>query len=128
MSKKRFWTNKEDVCHFVSMAVNIYLAMAVIIFVPYLVAPLLGGKLFPRALIMYGSWIGMALCSKYFLSRLRKGLPIRLHEYVLLSLYSIGCMFLWFPYPISILFSILIIIGDVFSYKAQHRRARAARS
>jgi hypothetical protein len=127
MSKKKLWTGKQ-IYDFASVALNIYLTGATILFAIHVFAPLLGGKLLFNALIVYGSWIGMALCSKYFLSRLRKGLPIRLHEYVLLSLYSIGCMFLWFPYPISILFSILTIVGIVFSYKAQHRRARAARS
>ncbi len=122
MSKKRFWTNKKAGCDIVSVCLNIGLVGAGIMFVAYLVVvPLLGGKFSAYAIITYGSWFGMCLCSKVFLRRLQKGPPIRLHEYILFCLYGIGCMFLWFPYPISILFSILIIVANVFSYKAQHK-------
>lgn len=123
MSKKRFWTNKKTVCDIVSVCLNIGLVGAGILFVAYLVVvPLLGGKFFSDAIITYGSWMGMFLCSKIFLRRLLKGPPIRLYEYILFCLYGIGCMFLWFPSPISILLSILIIVANVFSYKAQHGR------
>jgi len=122
MSVKRFWTNKEKICSVISVALNIYLAVSVIVFGVYLVAPLLGGKLLFNALILYGSWIGLALLLKFLVKRAQKGLRIRQHQYVFLCLYNIVCMFLWFPYPINIFLSILSIVGIVFAYKAQQRR------
>lgn len=125
MSKKRLWTNKKAVCDILSVCLNIGLVGAGIMFVAYLVVvPLLGGRFSTYAVIVYGSLIGMCLFSKVFLRRVRKGLPISLHQHVLLCLYNIGCMFLWFGYPLNILFSILDIAGTAFSYKAQQRRVR----
>lgn len=122
MSIRKFSPNKEKIYNITSMALNFFLLVAVIIFVVYLVAPLLGGKLLFNAVILYGSWIGMALFLKFLVKRVQIGLRIRQHQYVLLCLYNIVCMFLWFPYPISILLSIFSIVGIVFAYKAQQRR------
>ena len=107
MSRKRLWTNKKEVYGFVSIALNINLVVAGIMFVAYLVVvPLLGGKFSTYAIITYGSWIGMCLYLKVLLRRRQKGLLIRLDECVLLCLYNIGCMFLWFgkPYTIHVLY------------------------
>lgn len=122
MSVRKFSPNKEKIYNITSMALNFYLSVAVIIFVVYLVAPLLGGKLLFNALIVCGSWIGMALFLKFLVKRAQKGLRIRTHEYILLCLYSIACMFLWFRYPLNFFFSVLNIIGIGFSYKAQQKR------
>ncbi len=122
MSVRKFSPNKEKIFNIASMALNFFLSIAVVIFVVYLVAPLLGGKLLFNALVLYGSWIGMALFLKFLVKRAQKGLRIRQHQYVLLCLYNIVCMFLWFPYPIDVFLSILSIVGIVFAYKAQQRR------
>lgn len=126
MSKKKLWTYKE-IYDFASVALNVYMTGAAIIFVVYLVAPLLGGKLLFNALILYGSWIGMGLFLKFLVKRVQKGLRIRPHQYVSLCLYNIVCMFLWFRYPINVFLSVLTIVGIAFAYKAQQRRVRLER-
>jgi hypothetical protein len=122
MSVKKISPNKEKIYNITSIALNFFLSVSVIIFVVYLVAPLLGGKLLFNALILYGSWIGMALFLKFLVKRVQKGLRIRNYQYVLLCLYNIVCMFLWFPYPIDVILSVFSIVGIVFSYKTQQRR------
>lgn len=123
MLTKQFSINRKGVYHFVSIALNIYLAAAVIMLVVYFIAPLLDGKLLPQAIVIYGSWVVMGLYLKALLKKSQKGLRIGLREHVLLCLYAIGCVFLWFPYPISFFFTVLIILGITISYKAQQRRA-----
>jgi hypothetical protein len=125
MWKKERSNRRKDFYQFISVCLNIYLAVAAIMFMLYLGAPLLGGKLFPRAIIIYGSWIVMSVYLKALLKKSQKGLRITLHEHVLLSLYTIACVFLWFPYPISLFFTILSVVGIAFSYKAQQGLTRA---
>jgi len=127
MSKKKLWTDKE-IYDFASVALNVYMAGAAIIFVVYVVTPLLGGKLFFKPLILYGSWIGIGLFLKLLVKRVQKGLRIRPHQYVSLCLYNIACMFLWFRYPINVFLSVLTIVGIAFAYKAQQRRLRPKRT
>jgi hypothetical protein len=104
---------------------NIYLAVAVIMFLLYLAVFVLDGKLSARAGIVYGSWIVMGLYSKALLRKLKKGRRIGLREHILLCLYTIACVFLWFPYPINLLFSAFGIIGIAFSYRAQKKRTKS---
>lgn len=118
-SEKRFSVKKEKLYHFLSVILNCYLALSAVIFLIYLVAPLFGGKLFPNALIVYGSWIGMALIMKFILKKMQKKVRMRGYECLYVCAYGVICMFLWFPYPFSILCSILIILGTVVGYKVQ---------
>ena len=122
MSVRKFGPNREGIYDIASMALNLFLVLALVIFTVHLIAPLLGGKLLFNALILYGSWIGMALFLKFLVKRAQKGLRIRQYQYVLLCLYNILCMFLWFPYPIYVFFSIFSIVGIAFAYKAQQRQ------
>jgi hypothetical protein len=110
---------KEKVVNVISIALNLYLLASSIVFFVYLIAPLFRGQLVVSALIIYGSWIGMALVLKYVLKRFQKRSYIRVHEYFIVCLYTIVCMFLWFPYPISIILSVLTVIGAVAGYKTQ---------
>ena len=121
MFVRKFGQNKEKIFRIASMVLNFFLTVAMVAFVVHLVAPLFGGELLVNALILYGSWIFMALFLKFLIKRSQKGFPIRVYQYFLLCLYNIVCMFLWFPYPISILFSILSIVGIALAYKANQR-------
>ena len=91
-------------------------------FIFYVVAPLVGGKLFPQALIQCGSWIIMAAYSIVLLQKKRRGLRISWYTFMLFGLYTIACGFLWFTYPFSLLFSVLSVVAIAFSYNAQQKR------
>lgn len=119
MSVINFWTDKERVYRILSLALNVYIAVAAIILGVHLIAPLFGGKLITSALTLYGSWIGMGLIAKYFLKRIQKGLPIEKYEYSLICIYIVACVVLWFPYPIDIFLSVLCIASVVISFRAQ---------
>jgi hypothetical protein len=115
-------TSKGNIYYLVSVCLNIYVAVAVSMFVLYLGAFALGGKLSARAVIVYGSWIVMGLYAKTLLKKSKKGRRIGLREHILLCMYTVACMFLWFPYVISVFFSVLSIVGIAFSYKAHQKR------
>lgn len=126
MLKKGQSTNKEHLYYLLSVCLNIYLAVAAVMFVLYVVAPLLGGKFFPRAVIVYASWIVMAVYAKTLLKKSQQGHVIVLREHLLLCMYTIACVFLWFPYRISILFTVLAVVGTAFSHNAQKNRDKSS--
>lgn len=111
--------NKEKLYPFLSIFISCYLALSVIIFFIYLIAPLVGGKLSLSALTVYGSNIGMALGMKFFLKKKQRKIRLKGYEYFGFCAYCIFCAFVWFSYPLNILFSILIILGNVSAYRGQ---------
>jgi len=119
----KFMMSKDDYIKAVSLLVNASLVLSSILVALYLVLPLFGSKFSVRAVIAYASWIGIALVTKLFLKRIRKGERIRAYEYLLGCLFTIVYPLLGFPYPIGIIFSILCIIGFIFVYRAQCRKA-----
>jgi hypothetical protein len=123
MHRKGLSTSKGNIYYLLTVCLNIYVALAAALFLLYIGAFFLGGKLSLRAVIVYGSWIVMGLYAKALLKKSKKGRRIGLREHVLLCMYTIACVFLWFPYAISVFFSVLIVVGIAFSYKAQQNRA-----
>jgi hypothetical protein len=121
MSLTKFLKNKDEFYRKISFLSNALLVIAAMLVASYLVAPLLGGKLSVYAIIAYASWIGIALVSKLFLRRVRKGLRVRVFEYLLLCLCVIVNLAVWFRYPINVILSILSIAGCVFAYRAQDK-------
>jgi hypothetical protein len=111
--------DREKKLRFVSIIINFYLFLSALIFVVYLIAPLLGGKLFFNALVVYGSWIGMALMLKYILKKAQEKIRLKWFEFLFLTTYGITCMLLWFTYPYNILFCLLIVVGNLIGYRAQ---------
>jgi disulfide bond formation protein DsbB len=109
--------SRENLFRFLSIISSLYFYLAVILFAVYLVAPLLGGRLYLNALVIYGSWIGMAFALKYFLKKRGEKISLKWHELLVFTIYSISCMFLWFSYPLNIFFSLLIIAGNFISYR-----------
>jgi hypothetical protein len=105
----------------------LFLGLAVILFLSYLLAPIFGGKLSFKALAVYASWAGYALLLRYVAKKVQKGTKVRKQDFTLLSAYGVLCSVLWFSFPYSILFSILIVFGTVVSYKAQKKRLSNAR-
>jgi ABC-type dipeptide/oligopeptide/nickel transport system permease subunit len=122
MRKFLFWTNKDEYFKAVLLLMNAFLVFASILVAIYLVAPLFGGEFSVRAVIVYASWIGIAIVAKLFLRRIQKGQRIRAYEYVLGCLFTIVYPLLQFRYPISIIFSILCIGGFVLAYRARERK------
>lgn len=86
---------------------------------PYLVAPLFGGKFLPKALVVYGSWIGAALIMKYMLGYVREKVRMKRYKWYVVCSYFVLCWFLWFPYYLGVVFSILIIIAFIVGFRAQ---------
>jgi chromate transport protein ChrA len=81
--------------------------------------PLFGGIFSAKALVIYASWIGIALAIKYLINKFKNDIKLKWYEILPLTLYAIFCMFLWFPLPFNILFSILVVIGNIIGYRAQ---------
>ena len=104
-----------------NLAINFSLALSIFSFIIHLFGPILGGKLLYSALIIYGSRIGMALTMKFILKKVQNKIRMKFIELIFVGIYSIFCMFLWFPYPINIVFSLLIIVGNIAGYKAQKK-------
>jgi len=121
MSLMQFNKNNKSVYNISLISINIFLVVAVVIFIAYLFAPLLGGKMLFKALILYGSWIGLALLLRRFIKRIQKQIRINKCEYILLCLYNIICMFIWFSYPFNIFFGLLSILGIILGYKIYQR-------
>jgi hypothetical protein len=117
-ANSQIWSNK-DIFYFGSGLANVFLVLFSVLFLIYLVAPLLGGKLSPKALIIYGSLIGFALSLKYTLRYIKARVRMKRYKWYLLCSYFIMCAFLWFPYYLGIIFSAAAIISFLCSYKAQ---------
>ena len=116
--------NRNEHLKFLSFVTNVGLILSLILFTSYFVAPLFGGKFAVYAVIIYASWIGIALVIKLFIRRSRKGDRIRAYEYLLGCLFSIVTPLLGFRYPIGIILIVLIIGGFFFVYRAQDKRKR----
>jgi hypothetical protein len=122
MSLTKFLKNKDEFYRTISFLSDVLLVIAAMLIASYLVAPLLGGKLSVYAIIAYASWIGIALVTKLFLRRVRKGLRVRVFEYLLLCVCVIVNLVVWFRYPIGVILSMLCVAGCVFAYRAQDKR------
>jgi len=101
---------------------NFFLIFSVILVAAYLAIPLLGGKLSVSAMTHYGSWICLAVGMRILSQRGRKGLRIRIYEYLLGYLAAIVNFIVWFSFPINMILSILCLAGFVFDYRAQNKK------
>lgn len=122
MSKNGLLSDNKQLYKLIFVVSNAFLVFSIIIFSIYLVAPLLGGKLSFKALTHYGTWILLALGAIIFSQRARRGLRIRLYEYMICCCAVIINVVIWFSYPINIILGILCIIGMVISYRAQNNK------
>ena len=108
-----------NVIYIVSVLTNAYIFLSIILFIVYLIAPLIGGNLFLRALMVYGSWIGLGFAIKYNISKYKKKMPLNWYEILLMSAYGLTCMFLWFSYPFNIILSFFIVVGNIVGNRVQ---------
>ncbi len=119
--KKPIWSNTE-MADFASGMGNILLGFACLILIPYLVAPLFGGKFLPRALLLYGSWIGTAFIIKYKSRFIRAKIRMKQRKEFFFTLLMILFIVVWFPNYIGSIMAVLFVLGIVASYRAQGRR------
>jgi hypothetical protein len=111
--------NKKEIYGMALVMTNLFLIFSLLMFIIYLIAPLMNGKLSAHALMAYASWIALALVGKFFIKRVINELTIRWYDYSLISLAAVINLLIWFSYPINLILSILCVVGAAFSYKAQ---------
>jgi hypothetical protein len=124
ISMGRFMMNRNQNLKFISFLMNAILVLGAFFLTSDLVVPLFGRELSVYAIVVHGDWVATSLLGKLFLSRIRKGLPIRAYEYLLACLLGIGSLVTSFPYLIGIILSILYIIGAVFVYRAREGKRK----
>ncbi len=124
MSIRNLLKNEKQLYNLIFIVSNAFLILSIIMFSIYLVAPLLGGKLFVSALTNYGGWILLALGLRIMSQRGRRGLRIRIYEYLIACLFFTIYFILCFLYPVNIILSILEIVCMAISYRAQNRRLK----
>ena len=108
--------NIERFNYFMSALLNCSLVLSTIFFMVALIAPLFGGKWLPKALIIYASWVGWALIGKFLWGRVYKKIRLKVYEFIFICFCGVICMFLWFPKPLSIVFSFLFVLGGFYRF------------
>ena len=116
MEKNRF---NKNILYFISIVTNLFLFLSIILFVIYCIIPVIGGIFSSRAVVIYGSWIGIAFAIKYIINKIEKNIQLKWYEFLILFLYGTVCMFLWFSLPFNIVFSIFLAVANVVGYRAQ---------
>jgi len=105
----------------ITILINCYLLLSIILFSVHLLAPIFGGILIYYAIVKYGSWVGAALTLKYIQNILKNKSRMKIISWIFISLYFSLCMFLWFTYPYNILFFLVMIVGTLVGYKSQEK-------
>ena len=118
----RFMINKNQNLKYLSFLMNAIMVFGSFLVALYLIAFLIRGKLSIYAIVVYGNLIATALVGKLFLSRVRKGLPIRAFEYLLACLVGIINLLGSFPNLIGIILSAVLIVCAVLVYRAKRGR------
>ena len=116
--RKQIWSNKNIYDIGMGFA-NILLVLACLVLVPYLLAPLFGGKFTPRALFLYGSWIVTAFVLKYISKYDRDKIRMKKIKWYAISAWVMLSVFIWFPNYIGIIFMVFIMIGMIGGFNAQ---------
>lgn len=101
----------------ISILLICYIIFNVVIFFVYLFAPLFGGRIPPLTLVIILSRIGYGLVMKFVFDRIRNRSPIQRYEFAIILFYHSGCMFLWFPLILAIMFSGFGIIATFVGCK-----------
>jgi len=105
----------------ITILINCYLLLSIILFSVHLLAPIFGGILIYYAIIKYGSWIGAAFTLKYIQKKTKNKIRMKIINWIFISLYFSFCMFLWFTYPYNFLFFLVMIVGTLVGYKSQEK-------
>jgi hypothetical protein len=117
---KTGWDNK-DIYDIGTGIANIWLILSCLIVAPYLIAPFLGGKFLPMALIKYGMWICDALVMKYVMKYVREKTRMKKQKWYFLSLWVVLSFIAWFPKYIGLIISVLCVIILISTFRSQGR-------
>lgn len=94
---------------------NIFLGMGIFFTITNIIIPLFSGNFSWHAIMAYSSWIMMALVGKFSIKKARKGQLEKLH-FILISLAVVVNCIIWFKYPYNIIFSLIAVLGNSYSY------------
>ena len=119
--KKLFEVRMKSLENAITILINCYLLLSIILFSVHLLAPIFGGILLYYAIVKYGSWVGAALTLKYIQNIIKNKSRMKIISWIFISLYFSLCMFLWFTYPYNILFFLVMIVGTLVGYKSQEK-------
>ncbi len=100
---------------------NSVLNQRALILIPYLLAPLFGGKFLPRAIALYGSWIVTAFILKYISSFAKSKIRMKKFKWYSISIWMVLSAFIWFPNYIGLLISVFILAGMLIGFNAQEK-------
>lgn len=100
---------------------NIWLVLSCLILLPYLLAPLLGGKFLPMALLKYGVWIVNALILKYAAKYFRDRIRMKKQKWFILSIWLILSIIVWHPNYIGLIISLFSVIFLIVGFRSQKR-------
>ncbi|MFA6282734.1 MAG: hypothetical protein WC633_01240 [Desulfurivibrionaceae bacterium] len=106
----------------ISGLANIFLVLGAILLVIHLLAPLLGGKLLINALVIYGSWIGFALCMKYEARRIKRKEKMNARTHLPIVAYGMFCMAIWISYPYNLVAMLFYLLANLFAFKTEQQR------
>lgn len=106
----------------ISGLANIFLGLGAILLAIHLLAPLFGGKLLINALVIYGSWIGFALCMKYEARRIKRKEKMQFKTHLPIVAYGMFCMAIWITYPYNLAAMLFYLITNVFAFRTELHR------
>lgn len=113
---------KEKTLRLLILFTNYALLGFAIVFLMYLVAPLLGAKFMLRSLIISGSIVVYIYLLKII--EIEKKYQLKGYRFLLFYSYNVLCMFIWFRFPLSVLLAIVVTIGFAWEYKRKRKRGR----
>jgi len=111
--------NKTELYKIAIYISNFITVFGAILTAVYLVIPLFGAEISFAAIIAYASWIGIGLGVRPLLNKKIKGLKPGIYDYIVACLFVIFSIIVWWKYPFNVIFSILVVLGFMYSYKDQ---------
>ena len=106
---------------FVDGLINTYLILSIALFTTHILAPLLGGEFLVEGIVTYGSWVGMAVILRYSRRKIRKRIKMSIGEVIAITVYFCICTLIWFSIPAGTLLACMIVVGNIFGYRAQRK-------
>ncbi len=95
-----------DISHVISFCAKLLLVFAIFNLALYVLAPLFGGRFVFNGVLIYGGWVGFALCGLFEARRI-KAKQIDDAGFNLISIFGIFCWIfsslLMFPFPCNVL-------------------------
>jgi hypothetical protein len=100
---------------------NISIGLAIILLIPFILAPLFGGNFSLMALMYYGTWIGFSLCVKLEAKNI-KAKNIGGYKSITTTIIELICIFIWAPFPYNLIGATIFSCLKYYSYRALKKR------